>query len=144
MLARYIMCNSPLLVRASVWLGAEGPCGAKSCRRTLVATSSCMLPIVTDQQQWHGLFIYAAYCYRHAAVAWLVYPCGLLRQTFSSSVVGPSTQLIASDAQQWHGRFIHAAYCYRCAAVAWSVHPRCLLLQMRRNGVTEKSFIWLN
>jgi len=39
--------------------------------------------------------------------------CGLLLQTCSSGVVGPSTQSIAADAQQLHGQSIHAACCYR-------------------------------
>ena len=101
---------------------------AKSCRGTGVATSSSMRPIATAAQLWRGRSIHASYCYRRAAVAWSVHPCGLLLQTCSSGVVGPSMQPIAADVQQWRGRSIHAAYCYRRAAVAWSVHPCGLLL----------------
>jgi len=98
-------------------------------RETRVATSS-MRPIATDAQQWRGLSIHAAYCYRHTAVVWSGHPRGLLLQMRSSCVVGPSTRPIATDEQQWRGRSIHAAYCYRhTATVAWSVHPRGLLLQ---------------
>ena len=43
MLARYILCYSPVLVRPSVLLGAEGPRDANSCRGTRVATSSYMI-----------------------------------------------------------------------------------------------------
>jgi len=68
-------------------------------------------------------------------VAWSVHPRGLLLQTHSSGVVGPSTRPIATDTQQWSGRSIHAAYCYRRTAVAWSVHPRGLLLQTHSSGV---------
>jgi len=104
MLARYILCDGPMLVRPSVRWGAEGPRDAKSCRGTRVATSSYMRPIATDAQQWRGRSIHAAYCYRpqhwhgrciHAACCY--------------------------RPQQWRGWSIHAAYCYRRAAVAWSV-----------------------
>jgi len=60
MLARYILCDGPALVRASVRLGAEGPRDAKSCRGT------------------RDVVVHAAYCYRRAAVAWSVHPRGLL------------------------------------------------------------------
>jgi len=63
MLARYILCDSPVLVRPSVLLGTEGPRDANSCRGTRVATSSYMRPIATDAQQWRGRSIHAAYCY---------------------------------------------------------------------------------
>ena len=63
MLARYILCDGPLLVRPSVLLGAEGPHDAKSCRGTRVATSSSTRPITKDAQQWRGRSIHAAYCY---------------------------------------------------------------------------------
>jgi len=53
-IARYILCYGPVLVRPSVWLGAERPHNAKSCRGTHVATSSSMRPIATDMQLWHG------------------------------------------------------------------------------------------
>ena len=53
----------PVFVRPSIWLGAEGPGDAKSCRGTRVATSSSMRPVTTDAQQWRGLSIHAAYCY---------------------------------------------------------------------------------
>jgi len=53
-IARYILCYGPVLVRPSVWLGAERPHNAKSCRGTHVATSSSMRPIATDVQLWHG------------------------------------------------------------------------------------------
>ena len=48
MLARYILCYNPVFVRPSVWLAAEGPRDAKSCRVTRVETSSFMRPIATD------------------------------------------------------------------------------------------------
>ena len=161
MLARYILCDSPVLVRLSVLLDAEGPRDAKSCRGTRVATwsvhprglllqthsssgvvSPTTRPIATDtQQQWRGQSIHAAYCYRRtAAVEWSVHPRGLLLQTHSSGVVSPSTRPIATDTQQWYGRSIHAAYCYRhTAAVAWSVHPCGLLLQTHSSGVVSPS-----
>ena len=66
-----------------------------------------MRPIATDTQQWRGRSIHAAYCYRRAAVAWSVHPCGLLLQTHSSGVVGPSMRPIATDTQQWRGLTIH-------------------------------------
>ena len=49
-LARYrpILCYGPVFVRPSVWLVAEGPCNAKSCRRTHVVMSSSPWPIATD------------------------------------------------------------------------------------------------
>jgi len=71
----------------------------------LLQTRSCgvvgpsMRPIATDAQLRGGRSIHAAYCYRRAAVAWSVHPCGLLLQTHSSGVVGPSTRPIATDAQ---------------------------------------------
>ena len=139
MLARYILCDGPVLVRLSVQLGAEGPRDAYSCRETGVATLSYMRPIATDVQQWRGRSIHAAYCYRRAAVVWSVHPGGLLLQTCSSGVVSTSTRPIATDAQLWRGRFIHAAYCCRRTAVAWSVHPRGLLLQTRSSGVVSTS-----
>jgi len=100
-----------------------------------------MPPIATDtQQQWCGRSIHAAYCYRRtAAVAWSVHPCGLLLQTHSNGVVGPSMRPIATDAQQWRGQSIHEAYCYRRTAVAWSVHPCGLLLQTHSSGVISPS-----
>jgi len=98
-----------------------------------------MRPIATDVQQWRGQSIHAAYCYRRAAVAWSVHPCGLLLQTCSSGVVSPSMRPIATDTQQWRGQSVHAAYCYRHAAVAWSVHPCGLLLQTRSSGVVGPS-----
>jgi len=98
MLARYILCDGPLLVRPSVLLGAEGPRDAKSCRGTRVATSSSTRPITKDAQQWRGRSIHAAYCYRHTAVAWLVHPCGLLLQTRSNGVVWQSMRPIAIGA----------------------------------------------
>ena len=108
--------------------GAEGPRDDKSCEGTRVATSSYMRPIATDTQQWRGRSIHAAYCYRHTAVVWSGHPCGLLLQTHSCGVVGPSMRPIATDVQQWRGQSIHAVYCYRRAAVAWFNNPRCLLL----------------
>jgi len=139
MLARYILRDGPVLVRLSVQLGAEGPRDAYSCRETRVATLSYMRPIATDVQQWRGLSIHAAYCYRLAAVVWSVHPCGLLLQTSSCGVVGPTMRPIATDTQQWRGLSIHAAYCYRHTAVAWSVHPCGLFLQTRSSGVVGPS-----
>jgi len=98
MLARYILCCGPVFVRPSIWLGAEGPGDAKSCRGTGVATSSSMRPIATGAQQWRGLSIHAAYCYRRAAVAWSVHPRGLLLQARSSGVVCLSTRPVAIGA----------------------------------------------
>ena len=95
MLARYKLCYGPVFVRPSVWLGAEGPRDAKSCRETRVATSSLTRPIATDAQQWRGRSIHAAYCYRRAAVTWSVHPCGLLLQTRSCGAFGPSTRSVA-------------------------------------------------
>ena len=86
-----------------------------------------------------GRCVHAAYCYRRAAVAWSVYPCGLLLQTRSSGVVGLPMRPIATDAQQWRGRSIHAAYCNRRTAVAWSVCPCGLLLQPRSSGMVGPS-----
>ena len=63
MLVRYILCDGPVLVCPSVWLGAEGPRDANSCRGTRVATSSSMRPTAADAQQWRGRSIHAAYCY---------------------------------------------------------------------------------
>jgi len=61
MLAWYVLCDAPVLVRLSVLLGAEGPRDANSCRGTR-----------------RDVVVHAAYCYRRAAVAWSVHPCGLL------------------------------------------------------------------
>jgi len=102
MLVRYILCDGSVLVRLSVLLRAEGPRDANSCRGTR-----------------RDVVVHAAYCYRLAAVAWSVRPCGLLLQTRSCGVVGPSMRPIATDAQQWRGRSTHAAY----------------LLQTRSSGV---------
>jgi len=63
MLARYILCDGPVLVRPSVWLGAEGTRDTKSCRGTRVVASSSMRPTATDAQLWRGRSIHAAYCY---------------------------------------------------------------------------------
>jgi len=79
--AVYILCDSPVSVRPCVWLGAEGLSDAKSCR---------------DPRR--DVIVHAAYCYRRTAVAWSVHPCGLLLQTRSSGVVGPSTRPIAIGA----------------------------------------------
>jgi len=57
-----------------------------------------MRPIATDAQLWRGRSIHAASCYRRAAVVWSVLPCGLLPQTRSSGVVGPSMRPIAIGA----------------------------------------------
>jgi len=67
-----------------------------------------MWPIVTDAQQWRGRSIHAAYCYRRTAVAWSVHPCGLLLQTRSSGVVGPSMRPISIGAvvEQLGGQWI--------------------------------------
>ena len=81
MLARYILCDGSVLVRLSGLLRAEGPRDANSCRGTR-----------------RDVVVHAAYCYRLAAVAWSVRPCGLLRQTRSSGVVGPSMRPIAIEA----------------------------------------------
>ena len=67
-LAQYILCYGSSFVHPSIWVYAEGPRDAKSCRGICVVTSSSTRPIATDAQQWHGLSIHAAYCYRHAAV----------------------------------------------------------------------------
>jgi len=61
MLARYILCDGSVLVRLSVLLRAEGPRDANSCRGTR-----------------RDVVVHAAYCYRLAAVAWSVHPCGQL------------------------------------------------------------------
>ena len=71
MLARYILCDSPVLVRLSVQLRAEGPRDAVvqrgPPRHDVIGPST--RPIATDTQQWRGRSIHAAYCYRRAAVA---------------------------------------------------------------------------
>ena len=55
--------NPCLFVRPSVWLWAEGPRDATSCRGTRITTSSSVRPIATDAQQWRGRSIHAACCY---------------------------------------------------------------------------------
>jgi len=62
MVARYILCDGPVFVRPSIWLGAEAPRDAKLCRGMCVTTLSSMRPN-TDAQKWHGLSIHMAYCY---------------------------------------------------------------------------------
>jgi len=62
--------------------------------RSTGMVGASMRPIATDAQQWRGRCIHAAYCYRRAAVAWSVHPCGLLLQTRSSGVVGPGSALL--------------------------------------------------
>jgi len=111
MLARYILCDGSVLVRLSVLLRAEGPRDANSCRGTR-----------------RDVVVHAAYCYRLAAVAWSVRPCGLLRQTRSSGVVDPSMRPIATDAQQWRGRSTHAANCYwgYGRTTGWPTYRLCL------------------
>jgi len=128
MLARYILCDSPVLVRLSVRLG----------QRDRATPSHAEGPASRRDRSIH-----AAYCYRHTAVACSVHPCGLLLQTHSSSgVVSPSMRPIATDAQQWRGRSIHAAYCYRHTAVAWSVHSRGLLLQTHSSSGVVGPSMW--
>jgi len=130
MLARYKLCYGPVFVRPSVWLGAEGPRDAKSCRETRVATSSLTRPIATGAQQWRGRSIHAAYCYRRAAVTWSVHPCGLLLQTRSCGAFGPSTRSVAigSMVEQPGGQRTGFALLFRlsvCLSVRPSVTSRC-------------------
>jgi len=83
MLPQNILCDSPVLVRLSVLLGAEGLRDAKSCRGTCVTTWSVH---------------HAANCYRCAAVVWSVHLRGLLLQTSTGGVVSQSTQPVAVGA----------------------------------------------
>jgi len=67
-----------------------------SCR---MALSVMILSDLESQNRFRFVLllrcIRAAYCCRHAVVEWSVYPCGLLLQTCSCGVVGPSTRPIA-------------------------------------------------
>ena len=103
MLARYKLCYGPVFVRPSVWLVVQ-----RDPRRDVVVN--------------------AAYCYRRAAVAWSVHPCGLLLQTRSCNVVGPSMRPIVTDAQLWRVWSIHAVCCYWVygRTTGWPTYRLCL------------------
>ena len=63
MLARYILCDSPVLVRPSVRPVRD----RGTSRRQFV-----------QRDPRRDVVVHAAYCYRRAAVAWSVHPRGLL------------------------------------------------------------------
>jgi len=60
MQALYILCDSPVFVRPSIWLGAEGPRDPKSRWETSVATSSYMRSSGTVWQSTRPIAIGAA------------------------------------------------------------------------------------
>jgi len=77
---------------------------------------------VVQRNPRRDVVVHAAYCYRRAAVAWSVHPCGLLLQTAALAwSVHPCGLLLQT------------------AAVAWLVHPCGLLLQTRSSGVVGPS-----
>ena len=63
--------------RAAV-AGTVRPCGLLLQTHSSGVVGPSTRPIVTDAQQWCGRSIYAAHCYRRAAVAWSVPLRGLL------------------------------------------------------------------
>ena len=134
MLARYKLCYGPVFVRPSVWLGAEGPRDAKSCRETRVATSSLTRPIATGAQQWRGRSIHAAYCYRRAAVARLVHPRGLLLLGLWSN-----NRVANVQALPCFSSFI-TARCYASAVLAMALCPSVRLSV--RPSVRHKSVFY--
>jgi len=98
-------------IRPFVWVYAEGPCDPQV--GALGALVGVLLIVVDEaitrqpllQVAWEHLLLPRHESRHHC-------PCGLVLQTHSSGVVGPSMRPVATDTQQWCGLSIHVAYCY--------------------------------